>query len=620
MKQEMSDHEVFTAAVLQYPFDSDFLLKKSKKIRRALLTDGTARLKKKIAVLGGSTTHDIVRMMELFLLGHGIEAEFYESEYAQYYEDAVFGSEELDRFQPDLVFIHTTFRNLRELPSATMSADEVKALEDSTFAHFEAAWNGVRTRLHCPVIQNNFDLPPYRLFGNSDASDIHGTVRFVNALNARFADYAAAHDSFYLHDLNYLSACYGLDAWQDEAFWSMYKYAMTLRAIPTMSFSVANIIKSVFGKNKKALVLDLDNTLWGGIVGDDGPDGLEIGEETAQGETFRAFQAYLKRQKEIGVLLAVDSKNDEENALAGLNHPAGVLRPDDFVEIKANWEPKHQNFIQIAQDIAILPESMVFVDDNPAERAIVRDGIEGTAVPEIGRPEDYIRVLDRSGFFEVTSFTADDAKRAEMYRENAQRRSLEATFADYGDYLRSLDMKAEIGPFKELFYPRITQLTNKSNQFNLTTKRYTEEQIRAAAEDPDVITLYGRLEDRFGDNGIVSLVVGSKAMILEEKPGEKERPNGQLALLVDLWLMSCRVLKRDMEFAMMDELVRTCMAQNIRMIFGYYYPTAKNGMVREFYDRMGFQKVAEDEKGNTTWKFEIPAGYEHKNRYIRVNE
>lgn len=607
-----------------YPFDSDELLKNSKRLRRELLADGTERIHKKIAVLGGSTTHDIIRMLEIFLLRSGIEPEFYESEYGRYCEDAMFGNEALDAFHPDVIYIHTSYRNLRELPRAGMSREQADALLEETFGRFVSIWESAAAKFRCPVIQNNFEYPMYRVMGNREAWDAGGRVRFVNRLNERFAQYAEEHDSFYIHDLCYLSAAYGLDEWLDDAFWNMYKYALSLRAIPVLAWSVSNIIKSLYGRNRKALALDLDNTLWGGVVGDDGVDGLEIGEETPVGETYREFQQYLREQKDIGVLLTVDSKNEEVNALAGLRHPSGVLRPEDFVALRANWEPKSENLLSMAEELHILPEAFVFVDDNPAEREIVRQQLPGVAVPELTRPEEYIRILDRSGCFEVTDFSEDDARRSQMYLANAQRKAAETGFADYGEYLDSLRMTAEIGPFESLYYPRITQLTNKSNQFNLTTKRYNEEEIRAAAEDPDTITLCGRLADKFGDNGIVSLIIGSLAMTVSDEPedlaknGGKPVITGQKALLVDLWLMSCRVLKRDMEYAMMDALVAACRRLRVDSIFGYYYPTAKNGMVKDFYRELGFEKAGGDDRGSTTWKFRIPPVYTNKNRHITV--
>ena len=330
---------------LEYPFDSEWILKKSKSIRRTLLSDGTARLKKRIAVLGGSTTHDIVRILDLFLLNHGIEAEFYESEYGMYWEDAMFGNEELNRFSPDLIFVHTSLRNIREFPGADEAKEAVIARLDAEYGRFEAMWEKLADTWHCPVIQNNFEYPYFRLLGNQDGADCHGRTWYVNRLNARFSDYAEKHENFFLNDLNYQSAVYGLDEWSDPFFWHMYKYAMCFKAIPWMAHNVANIIKSIFGKNKKSLVLDLDNTLWGGVVGDDGPENLEIGQETSLGQVFSEFQSYVKLLKDYGVMLNVASKNEEENALAGLNHPEGVLRPSDFILIRANLEPKSKNLL-----------------------------------------------------------------------------------------------------------------------------------------------------------------------------------------------------------------------------------------------------------------------------------
>ncbi len=625
---------------LEYPFDSDYILKKSKRIKKELLADeavNKSRLHKKIAVLGGSTTHDIVRVLELFLLNYGISAEFYESEYAQYWQDAMFPPEELTSFEPDLIFVHTSNRNITSWPEVGDSAEDVAAKAENTFRHFTAMWAKLHEQFHCPVIQNNFDAPFWRLFGNRDAVDLHGRVRFVNELNMKFADYAATHESFYINDLNYLSSCYGLDKWADPLYWHMYKYAMCVPAIPDFAFSVANIIKSLYGKNKKALVLDLDNTLWGGVVGDDGVDGIEIGHETNLGQVYQEFQSYIKAQKEIGVMLNVDSKNDEENAIAGLNHHDSVLRPDDFIYIKANWNPKSENLKAIAQQINILPDSCVFVDDNPAEREIIRQQVAGVEAPDIQTPENYIRILDHAGYFEVTNFSDDDRKRNDMYKANAQRQQMEESFADYGEYLKSLDMKGTIKAFEDVFMPRIAQLTNKSNQFNLTTRRFTQDEIADYAKDPSCLTEYGRLEDKFGDNGIVSLVAGYRGenrphgLSEEEAKADKAAAGSKdgSALHLDLWLMSCRVLKRDMEFAMMDTLVETCKAAGIQTIYGYYYPTAKNKMVEEFYKLQGFDKIetsetntVTDKDGNvrkaTAWKLEL-AGYENKNKAIVVN-
>lgn len=587
---------------LQYPFDSEFILKKSKSLKRRLLEENTARIKKKIAVLGGSTTHDVVRILELFLLNQGIEPEFYESEYGMYWEDAMFGNEELNAFAPDMIYIHTSLRNLRSFPEPSDSREEVEEKLAAEYGRFETMWEKLAQERQCPVIQNNFEYPYFRLMGNQDGADIHGRTYYVNEMNRRFAAYAQEHQNFFINDINYQSAVYGLDEWSAPEYWHMYKYSLCLKAIPWLAHNVANIVKSVFGKNKKSLVLDLDNTLWGGIVGDDGPENLEIGQETNMGQVFAEFQSYVKLLKDYGVMLNVASKNEEENALAGLNHPAGVLRPDDFLLIKANWEPKSLNIEQIAHQLNILPDSLVFADDNPAEREIVRQQTAGVTAPEIGRPEDYIRVLDRGGYFEVTSLSDDDRKRNEMYQANLKREQQQASFADYADYLRSLEMTGVVRPFEPVYMGRIAQLTNKSNQFNLTTQRFTQAQIEQMAADEKYITLYGKLADKFGDNGVVSVVIAEK--------------DGNCAH-IRLWLMSCRVLKRDMELAMLDGLAERCLAEGISTLYGYYYPTAKNNMVREFYGQLGFERISEDEAGNTGWKLSL-TGYENKNHVIEV--
>ena len=603
---------------LEYPFDSAYLLKKRKSIKRGLLSEieaaksvGTKILEKRIAILGGSTTHDIRDMLELFLLNNGIRPVFYESEYDQYWNDVMFDNTELVEFRPDIIFIHTSTRNIKNFPTMRNSRETVDTLLSEQFAHFEVLWQKTAETYKCPIIQNNFEQPFYRLLGNRDAWDYRGRLNFVSSLNQKFYEYAQAHENFYINDINYMASCYGLQKWADPFYWHMYKYAMCIEAIPEFAFNLANIIKSVYGKNKKAIVCDLDNTLWGGIVGDDGAENIEIGQETSVGQLYSEFQNYLKAHKDLGVLLTVDSKNDEENALAGLNRPDSVLKPDDFIVIKANWNPKDRNLLETANELNIGSDSMVFIDDNPAEREIVRAQIVGSigakvAVPEMTTPERYINILDRSGFFEVTQFSTDDLSRNEMYKANAERAKQQASFADYGEYLLSLEMKAEIKPFTPIYMSRIAQLTNKSNQFNLTTLRCTQADIERVAGDSNYITLYGKLEDKFGNNGVVSVVFGH----IDEKDSS--------IFHIDLWLMSCRVLKRDMEQAMMDSLMAECKVRGIKTVTGYYYPTAKNKMVKEFFAQFSFEKTSEDEAGNTTWKRTVE-DYQNLNRYIKIN-
>ena len=547
-------------------------------------------------------------MLELFLLNYGIEPEFYESEYAQYWQDAMFDNEELVQFHPDLIYIHTTGRNITFFPDMEDSLQGIEDKLEAQMNHFRVMWEKLENTYHCPVIQNNFEFPFYRILGNRDSYDPHGKTAFIQRLNMEFARYAAQQEHFYIYDIQYESAAFGLDRWTDPSYWHMYKYAMSMQAIPDFAFHLSHIIKAVFGKNKKAFVLDLDNTLWGGIVGDDGPENLEIGQETSMGQVYQEFQGYLKEHKKIGVLLNVDSKNEEENALAGLKHPEGILKPEDFIVIKANWLPKSQNLTEIASELNIGRDALVFVDDNPAEREIIRQHVPETAVPEMTdgdqvNPDQFIRILDKNAYFEVVTLSEDDKHRNEMYKANAMRKEQEESFGNYSDFLKSLEMEAVIRGFEPVYYSRIAQLTNKSNQFNLTTKRMTQAEVEQMAQDPGYITLYGKLKDKFGDNGVVSLVIGKK--------------NGDTLELI-LWLMSCRVLKRDMEQAMLDTLVWQSRESGIRKLHGYYYKTAKNAMVKDFYGAMGFQKLSEKD-GDSEWEYVIPEKYENKNLVIDVN-
>ena len=586
---------------LEYPFDADYLLSKKKRIKKELLASDTKFIDKKIAILGGSTTANIMLMMELFLLNNGIRPSFYESEYNKYYEDAVFDNPELLEFAPDIIYVCTSNRNITEFPSLAMSEADVDALLNAQYQKFDTIWNSLSEKYNCPIIQNNFEMPLFRLMGNMDAWDYRGATSFTNRLNEKLYSYARAHENFYICDLNYIASDYGFKEWSEPSYWYMYKYAMCVPAIPYLSFNVANIIKSIFGKNKKGFVLDLDNTLWGGVIGDDGVDGIALGPEEAEGQAYTEFQQYLKAHQQLGIILNIDSKNEHENAIAGINHPDSVFTEKDFISIKANWDPKDKNFADIASELTLLPESLVFVDDNPAERHIVTEQLKGVCAPELDSVSSYIQTIDRSGFFETTSLSADDLKRNEMYQENAARAKLQSSFSDYGQYLDSLEMIAEIDGFIPVYMARIAQLTNKSNQFNLTTKRYTQAEIEATAADEGYITLYGKLIDKFGDNGVVSIAIG--------------KLDGD-ACDIELWLMSCRVLKRDMEYAMMDEMVKRCKAKGVTTLRGHYLPTEKNKMVKNFYGDMGFDLIIENPDGSSDWKLDL-TGYENQNKHIK---
>ena len=569
-------------SLIDYPFDGATLLQKKRSLRRELL-QRSGLIDKKVAILSGSTIGEIKNMLELFLLNEGIKPEFYIGGYGLFYENLVFDDGSLAAFKPDFLYIHTSRKNLQQLPVPSDSEADVAAKLDAEWARFEAAFVAAK-KFGCPVIVNSFDPPTHRLMGNRDAVDARGSVHFINEMNARIATYVAKNDGFYLNDLAYLAARFGLDNWFSESEWYLYKYAVSMQYIPELCHNISLIIKSLLGKNKKGLVLDLDNTLWGGVIGEVGAQGVELSTETPGGMAYSEFQQYLRQLEDLGILLNVASKNEESIALTGFERSDSPLKRKDFLCFKANWEPKSQNIAKIAQEINILPESLVFVDDNPAEREIVRQQLPAVTIANFSAPEEMIASLDRAGYFEVTALSADDAKRNEMYRQNLQRAAAQQSFGSYDDYLRSLEMTAELGSFDPPHAERITQLINKTNQFNLTTRRYTAQEVESLIGNPDAVTLYGRLEDKFGDNGLVSAMIGSIS-------GD--------TCTVDLWIMSCRVFKRNLEQTMMDEFVRRCAGRGVKKVIGHYLPTAKNLLVKEIYGTMGFEKTSEDENSST---------------------
>lgn len=588
--------------LLELPLNASTIMKKKKSIKRELMQEENF-IDLRVAILGGSTTSEIKAVLELFLLEAGIKPIFYESEYNKWYEDAVFENQELETFKPQIIYIHTSFVNIEHLPAMSDKRADIDANFALDADKLTQVWKSLATKYQAIIIQNNFELPSQLQLGNQDAVKINGYINYVNRLNQFVYDYSLQNNNFYINDINYLSANYGLDKWHDRDFYNLYKFALSYDAIPYLAYNLGQLIKASVGKTKKCLVLDLDNTLWGGVIGDDGVNGIQLGHETAVGESFVEFQRYVAKLKERGVILAVCSKNDFEIAKSGFTHPDSVLKVGDFASFITNWEPKHLNLLKVAKEINIGLDSLVFIDDNPVERQIIKEQLPEVIVPEVvaGEPSSYIEALEQGKYFEQLSISDDDLKRNKTYLENKKRNDLEREFTSYDDFLRSLDMKAEIKSFIPMYLDRITQLTNKTNQFNLTTKRYTRGEIEAVADNKDYITLYGRLKDKFGDNGLVSVVVGRK---------EKD------VLHIDLWLMSCRVLKRDFEFAMFNELVKLAKEQGIQEIRGYYYRTAKNNMVADLYEKLEFKKLDED---GTEWNYLINESRKKMNIPITIN-
>jgi FkbH-like protein len=576
------------------------LLRKQKGLRRDLQNRPNL-LPIRIAFLCGSTVNEVAALLELLLLDQGIQPVFYFSDYNKYFEEAVLDAARLAEFKPDIIFVYTSSANIQGWPPLDTSEADLNAHVVAESIRFAAIWNGLQS-LGAVVVQNNFELPIQRLLGNYDAVSPVGRVRFINLLNTEFAREAAARTNLLIHDLNVVAASIGLKAFHDADRWFSYKMLTTPEGSLEIAKSAAAMVLAIYGRTRKCLILDLDNTLWGGVIGDDGPDQIKIGRETAEAEAFTAFQEYCLQLRSRGILLAVCSKNSEAIARQGFEHPDSVLLLDHFSCFKANWEPKHENIKAIASELNIGLNSLVFVDDNPAEREIVSAQLPDVAVPDVGSDVSrFISVLEDGRYFEPVRLSREDLKRAEQYRDNAQRATFQGSFQNYDEYLESLEMSAEVAAFKPVYLDRITQLISKTNQFNLTTRRYTRAQIETIAASPSYISLYGKLTDKFGDNGLISVIIGRKE-------------NG--ILHIDLWIMSCRVLKRGMETVMLDALVAECQVQGISEIRGYYIQTERNGLVAGHYADLGFKLSGGDDE-HQVFRLDLSQGYQPQNRYIK---
>lgn len=385
----------------------------------------------------------------------------------------------------------------------------------------------------------------------------------------------------YILDLDAIQAACGRGKFSDPKLYYIAKMPISVDVLPSVAKNVVDMVQALRGSVKKCVVLDLDNTLWGGVIGDDGLSGIQIG-ELGTGHAFSDFQAWLKELKNRGMLLAVCSKNSDQTAREPFEkHPEMILRLEDFSMFVANWEDKASNIRTIQKALNIGMDSLVFLDDNPFERNLVRSMIPEITVPELPEdPAEYLQYLRGLGLFETASYSAEDSNRTRQYREQAERAVFESSFQSYDAYLEGLDMKAVAAPFDVFHYPRIAQLTQRSNQFNLRTVRYTEAEVEAISRDDSRICLYFTLKDKFGDHGLISVVILDK------------QADG--ILFISQWLMSCRVLKRGMEEFIVNKIMQTAGANGFRKVIGEYIPTPKNAMVQDLYEKMGFAPVGEN--------------------------
>jgi FkbH-like protein len=435
-------------------------------------------------------------------------------------------------------------------------------------------------------------VPEVDPFGRLSAAFPGGRTRILQRLNLELWDAAQKAGASVL-DVEQLAAVVGKRNWSDPAMWIAAKQYPSPDAAPLLTRNLAALVRALCGLTSKCAVLDLDGTMWGGIIGEDGLNGIRLGGD-AEGEAYTAFQKYLLGLKRRGIPLAVCSKNNEEDARSVFRqHPESVLKEEDFAVFLANWEPKPDNLRHIAATLNIGVDTLVFLDDNPVERSLVRKELPEVEVPEL--PEDparYAEVLHGTYLFESLSLTDEDRRRADTYRENAQRTELAASSTNLDDYLASLRMKVELRPFDEPNLPRIVQLINKTNQFNLTTRRTSASEVMAWMKDPACYTQFMRLQDRFGDSGITGILVAFRE-------GD--------TLRIDTWLMSCRVLGRRIENLMLASVMRHARQTGVAAVTGEYQPTAKNGQVADLFDRFGFQRVEQREDGGRLYKVAVPA-------------
>jgi FkbH-like protein len=549
------------------------LLKQGKVVERAHCNSEL-----RLGILGDCATQHYSQCLAAALKLRGIWPETYEAEYDSIQQETVDRGGLLFQHRPKAVVLFNSVQRLEERYALSAQHDGfVQQVVDDLIGVWDRLLaGGVET-----VLQHNFCLPMFRAFGNFSVASRHSLLDMVRRINAALTERAQANGAVRIVDTEGQAAFFGKRQWLDERLWCQAKQALSPRFLPPLAKSVSDIIAERMGRSVKCIVLDLDNTLWGGILGDVGYDGIEVGEVSNIGLVYQRFQHALLQLKQRGVILAICSKNDEANVRRVLTeHPDMVLRESDFVKISANFGDKVSNIREIQAALNISLDSMVFIDDSAFERDFVRTALPELQVPEMPEdPADFVAALTMWNLFEVGSSSAEDGARTAFYQANVTRQALQERASDLPAYLRALGMVANIQPFDSFTAPRAYQLFQRSNQFNLTTIRYSEAELKVIAGDPDCDTFTLRLHDRLGDNGIVAAVVARAA-------GETFR--------IDSWVMSCRVLGRRVEEATLDILAGLARARGSKRLIGEYRATAKNAMVAGLYTGLGFAPEREE--------------------------
>ncbi len=550
----------------------------------------------RLAILASSTIDHLAPAIRVAGLRRRLLIDVHGGIYGQYRQDLLDPGSALHRFQPQAALFSLTAREAISSVALAASGAEVDGAIGRFVSELASLWRRAREIGGAAVIQQTFIDVSEPLFGGYDRMVPGAPTTLVARLNDKVCE-AAARDGVLVLDVARASQRDGIDAWFDIGRWLQGKLEIAPQAAPLYGDLAARILAAQRGLSKKCLVLDLDNTLWGGVIGDDGLEGIVLGEGSAAGEAHLALQHYARQLKERGVVLAVCSKNDIKIAEAAFrDHPEMALRRSDFAAFQANWDDKAQNLRAIAAKLNIGVDSLVFVDDNPIERARVRQSLPMVAVPEM--PEDpahYVRCLAEAGYFEAVAFTAEDRARAEAYAANAEREALLGSAESMDDFLHGLSMTAVYGPFTAVDHARVVQLINKTNQFNTTTRRYAGDEIARIMEEPDAVTLQFRLLDRVGDNGLVS------TMILRPSPDDDE------TLEIENWVMSCRVFGRELEFEAMNIAVEAARERGARTLVADYLPTPKNDVISKLYSSLGFTQIAAQTptNGATRWILDL---------------
>ena len=568
-------------------------------LKRNLKKDNSGLPVVKVALTGDTAT----QLMATAICGMGVERGYninlFEADYSQVEQQLLIQGSELFQFDADFIVVFQSTHKFGEHHS-TLSTEQQANLADERI-QFVAGICSNPALASKKIIYFNYPEIEDTVFG-SYANKVESSFTFqVRKLNYELMRLSQQYPNLFICDIAALQNKFGRDKMFAPNTYANTEMVLRMDVLPYVASRVMDIICAIKGQFKKCLILDLDNTVWGGVIGDDGLEGIQLGHGLGSGKMFTEFQMWVKKLKQRGIIICVASKNNEETAKEPFEkHPDMVLKLDDIAVFQANWETKVDNIRTIQQILNIGFDSMVFLDDNPFERNMVRENIPGITVPELPEyPEDYLEYLYSLNLFETASYSNLDKDRTKQYQVEAQRVSLSKTFTSEADFLKSLNMASEVSGFTKFNTPRVAQLSQRSNQFNLRTVRYTDADIEALANDPDVIDLSFTLEDKFGDNGLIAVVI--------MRPIDKE------TLFVDTWFMSCRVLKRGMENFTLNTMVERAKAAGYKRIIGEYLPTPKNKMVEEHYPGLGFAKI----EGVESAQYELDVEYyQPKESYI----